>query len=77
MLTGPSKGDRSLVWTPDAETAFTQIKDAFADATLLVHPQLDAPMCLLTDASDVAVTTTEGQFGVVADRLFLMEAEAS
>ena len=55
MLTGPSKGDRCLVWTPDAEAAFIAIKEALADATLLVHLQADAPTCLITDASDVAV----------------------
>ena len=55
MLTGPSKGDRCLIWTSDAEAAFIAIKEALADATLLVHPQADAPTCLITDASDVAV----------------------
>ena len=35
--------------------AFTKIKDALADATLLVHPQPDAPTYLITDGSDVAV----------------------
>ena len=55
MLTGSSRSEQCLVWTPDAETAFTKIKDALADATLLVHPQPDAPTCLITDASDVAV----------------------
>ena len=43
ILTGPSKDDRRLVWTPEAEAAFIAIKEALADATLLVHPQADAP----------------------------------
>ena len=55
LLTGSSKGDRRLVWTPDAEAAFHRIKDVLADATLLVHPKPDAPICLITDASDTAV----------------------
>ena len=55
MLTGSSKSDRRLVWTLEAGAAFTRIKEALADATLLVHPQSDAPTCLITDASDVAV----------------------
>ena len=55
MLTGSSKSDRCLVWTPEAEAAFSRVKEALADATLLVHPQSDAPTCLITDASDVAV----------------------
>ena len=55
LLTGSTKSDRALVWTPDAKAAFIAIKEALADATLLVHPQADAPTCLITDASDVAV----------------------
>ena len=55
MLTGSSKSDQCLVWTPEAEAAFTRVKEALADATLLVHPQSDAPTCLITDASDIAV----------------------
>ena len=50
MLTGSSKSD--IAWTPDAKAAFTHVKEALADATLLVHPQSDAPTCLITDASD-------------------------
>ena len=55
LLTGPAKTDRRLVWTPEAETAFTTVKNVLADTTLLVHPQADGPMCLVTDASDPAV----------------------
>ena len=55
LLTGPAKTDRRLVWTPEAETAFTTVKNTLADTTLLVHPQADAPTCLVTDASDTAV----------------------
>ena len=56
MLIGSSKSDRCLTWTPDAEVAFTAVKDALVDATLLVHPQADALTCLITDASDCAVS---------------------
>ena len=55
ILSVPSKSDRCIVWTPDTEVAFLQIKDALAEATLLVHPQVDAPTGLFTDASDLAV----------------------
>ena len=34
---------------------FIAIKEALVDATLLVHPQVDAPTCLITDASVVTV----------------------
>ena len=55
LLIGSSKSDRCLAWTPDAEAAFTCVKEALEDATLLVHLQSDAPTCLITDASDTAV----------------------
>ena len=52
MLSGPSKCNRHIDWTPDAEEAFLPIKDALSEATPLVHPQADAPTYLITDASD-------------------------
>ena len=36
-------------------TAFANVKEALANATLLVHPEHDAPTCIMTDASDSAV----------------------
>ena len=56
LLTRSSKSDRHLTWAPDTEAAFTAVKDALADATLLVHPQADALTCLITDTSDSAVS---------------------
>ena len=55
LLTGSTKSDRALVWTPTAEAAFKEVKDTLSNATLLVHPQSDAPTCIITDASDTAV----------------------
>ena len=46
---------KTLVWTDDATSAFNSVKDALADATLLVHPQQDAPTNIVTDASETAV----------------------
>jgi len=46
---------KTLTWNDDAATAFTAVKIALADATLLSHPQLGAPTCIMTDASDSAV----------------------
>jgi cleavage and polyadenylation specificity factor subunit 1 len=43
---------QKLVWT---STAFTEIKEALAQATLLSHPKPSAPTCIVTDASDIAV----------------------
>ena len=36
-------------------SAFKRVKQQLADATLLVHPTVDAPLCLITDASDVEI----------------------
>ena len=42
-------------WIEDSTTAFTSIKYALANASLLFHPTLDTPTSVITDASDVAV----------------------
>ncbi len=44
-----------LVWMDAATTAFSDIKRALADASPLVHPMPNAPTCIMTDASDIAV----------------------
>ena len=51
-LTGKPK---ALQWTEDMKTAFQSTKEALAKATLLIHPHLDVPVSLNTDASDTAV----------------------
>lgn len=48
--------------TDAAKQAFTSIKAHIARATLLRHPKADAPTCLLTDASDIAVGAVLQQF---------------
>ena len=55
LLSTPKDKASKLTWTADATTAFTTIKEALAKATLLFHPQPDAPTSIMTDASDVAV----------------------
>ena len=42
--------------------AFNAIKQALADATMLAHPQHDAPIALSVDASDTAVGGVLKQF---------------
>lgn len=42
-------------WTTDLHRAFQATKQALADAALLAHPLPDAPISLVTDASDVAI----------------------
>ena len=55
MLSSAQHSQAPLNWSPAGESAFTRIKDALADASLLVHPIPDAPTCIVTDASDTAV----------------------
>ena len=46
---------RHLAWNTAATTAFTAIKDALANATLLAHPKPHAPTSIMTDASESTV----------------------
>ena len=54
-LLGAKKGNTTLTWDDASTTAFANIKRSLAEATLLVHPEQDAPTCIMTDASEVAV----------------------
>ena len=51
-----------FTWPSHATTAFNQAKHLLAEATLLNHPTPDAPTCIMTDASDVAVGAVLQQF---------------
>lgn len=51
-----------LQWRADAIEAFDESKRALANATLLVHPVIDAPLALITDASELAVGATLEQY---------------
>ena len=53
---------KELPWTPEAAEAFSAIKAALAQATLLSHPQAGAPLSIMTDASDSAVGAVLQQF---------------
>ena len=55
LLAAHAPRDRTLVWTDATQTAFTATKEALANATRLSYPKRDAPTCLMTDASDMAV----------------------
>ena len=45
---------KTIAWTEKTSKAFTDIKQALAQATLLFHPKPEAPTCIMTDASSVA-----------------------
>ena len=62
LLKHTKRPSDSLEWTDNTTTAFSSIKSALADASLLVHPTSDAPTCVMTDASDVAVGAVLQQY---------------
>ena len=62
LLKTTAPNSRALQWTPPATTAFNDIKDALANATLLVHPKPNAPLNVMTDASDFAIGAVLQQF---------------
>jgi cleavage and polyadenylation specificity factor subunit 1 len=55
LLAKSKSTTKTVVWNDAANVAFSTIKEALANATLLAHPEPDAPTCIMTDASDVAV----------------------
>lgn len=58
LLTPNLKGKASISWTTETTQAFEHCKEQLAKATLLAHPHDDAPLSLVTDASDTAVGAT-------------------
>lgn len=46
---------KELSWNETASIAFESIKEALANATMLVHPRCNAPTALTVDASETAV----------------------
>ena len=55
LLSNPGSNTRQLLWNEQASTAFTAVKEALAEATLLSHPKPHAPTCIMADASECAV----------------------
>ena len=47
--------EKSLQWDEQSSQTFFTIKQAFANVSLLAHPQHDAPTDIMMDASDIAV----------------------
>ena len=62
LLKATSSNSRAIQWNSDATTAFQNIKDALANATLLVHPKPNAPVNVMTDTSDMAIGAVLQQF---------------
>lgn len=56
FLKNSCKNDkRKVPWTLEAEEAFVSCKQSLANTTMLFHLIHDAPLALVTDASDIAV----------------------
>lgn len=56
FLVDSRKNDtREIPWTEHSREAFIKVKEALAEATLLVHPRVGAALRVVTDASDFAM----------------------
>lgn len=55
LLTGSVKGSHPVTLTGDTLKAFEDCKQSLCDATLLAHPNMDAELALVTDASDTTI----------------------
>lgn len=55
LLAKTNSNAKTLNWSDATEVAFNGVKEALADATLLVHPVPGAPTTIMTDASETAV----------------------
>ena len=58
----PLSSKQSIVWNDSALASFNTTKEAIANAALLFYPKPDAPTCLMTDASDIAVGAVLQQY---------------
>jgi len=62
LLKTTSTNSCTLQWTSATTSAFADIKNALADATLLVYPKPGAPINIMTDASDIAIGAVLQQY---------------
>ena len=58
----PPRKPPDFVWPPAAADAFLAAKAALASATLLCHPCVQAPICIMADASDLCVGAVPQQY---------------
>ena len=62
LLAAPKDSAKTLLWSDVATTAFSRIKEAVANATILSHPKPEALTCIMTDASNTAVGAVLQQY---------------
>lgn len=55
LLRTKAKPSAVLQWSEPADAAFAAIKQALADAAMLIHPKHEAPNRLMVDASSSAI----------------------
>ena len=55
LLTGNKSKFQTLTWTHSVHASFNATKEALANRSLLSYPRSDAPICLMTVASNSAV----------------------
>ena len=56
LLAGPrTKGSQSINWTPVLRQAFEECKASLSRAAMIAHPDVAAPIALVTDASTTAM----------------------
>lgn len=62
-LHGSRKNDKTKIeWTETSDNAFEQCKESLQSACTLFHPLSDAPLALMTDASDTCVGAVLQQY---------------
>lgn len=67
-----TKKDQPWVWSPECQTAFEALKDAFTSSPVLIMPDAEKPYCVEVDASDYATggilsqVSEDGQWHPVA-----------
>ena len=62
LLSAAHGRSSTVLWDDVTTTAFSQIKEALASATLLAHPKPEALTNIMTDAADSAVGAILQQF---------------
>ncbi|KAG7294803.1 hypothetical protein JYU34_022827 [Plutella xylostella] len=55
LLTGSVKGSHPVDFSPQEHLAFQKCKDSLCQAAMLAHPDCNAKLALVTDASDKAI----------------------
>lgn len=62
LLTGATKGSTPITLTGEAHRAFLKTKESLSNAALLAHPNSQAKLGVVTDASDTAIGAVLQQF---------------